>query len=85
MCTGKDKDKPRTGKNPRRNVLLDLDGAFVCKLVVQQLGMRESGYSLSPLYLKPVLIVGKFVRLSAGILNVSIFFRYLREFVKKKS
>jgi hypothetical protein len=27
-----------------------------------QLGMRESGYSLSPLYLKPVLIVGKFVR-----------------------
>ena len=58
-----------------------------------KLGMRESGYSLSPLYLKPVLIVGKFVcpsvcpcvRLSAGMLNVSIFFRYLREFVKGES
>ena len=50
------------------------------------LGMRESGYYLSPLYLKPVLIVGKFVRvcvcLSAGFSNVSIFFRYLREFLK---
>ena len=36
--------------------------------------MRESGYSLSPLYLKPLLIVGKFVRVSV---RVSVALQYL--------
>ena len=53
------------------------------------LTMRESGYSLSPLYLKPVLIVGKFVRvcvclsvcLSVGISNVSIFTKFFDIYV----
>ena len=32
-----------------------------------QLGMRESGYSLSPLYLKPLLIVGRSVCVSVCV------------------
>jgi hypothetical protein len=59
----------------RRNACLRCDGRLrrpacggrrpACETRVNfQLGMRESGYSLSPLYLKPLLIVGKFVRLS---------------------
>ena len=62
--------------------------ACVAPLIFGILGMRESGYSLSPLYLKPVLIVGKFGRVcvcvcvSAGISNVSIFTKFLDIYVK---
>jgi hypothetical protein len=58
-----------------------------------KLGMRESGYSLSPLYLKPVLIVGRSVCVSVcpcvrryvECLYIYKVFRYLREFVKGES
>jgi hypothetical protein len=60
-----------------------------------ELGMRESGYSLSPLYLKPVLIVGRSVCVCVCVclsvrrylecLYIYKVFRYLREFVKGDS
>ena len=50
---------------------------------INTLYMRESGYSLSPLYLKPLLIVGRSVcpsvRLSAGMSNVDIYVNLWRE------